>query len=251
MKLIIQIILILVSITSFGQAQKTTTIILSAYDCRNKEAYSWRLDTIRFYKECEDTVIFKVITQNYREFPIKLDSIPVAEYKVTYRNNFGQLVFKQISLADQKTNSVVLCPDVLLDYPQNTIAKLQDRDTISINFHSQGCYYSTVSRILITKKEEKYVARLYYVDWAYVMRERKTIIQYRGDSLLKTVTLTERNIADFIRFENELNFVNEGGCTTTDWYDVKGKYLNKTATDGSCRWDGFYYLRKSFFSDKE
>lgn len=139
----------------------------------------------------------------------------------------------------------------MLDYSQNTLSKLQDKDTIAINFHSQGCFHTTVSKILISKQGDNYSARLYDVNWGYVTKKKKTTMQVRGDSLLKTVTLTTKNIQDFIRFENEINFVNDGGCTTTDWYDIKSKYLNIKATDGSCIWDGFYYLRKSFFGDKE
>lgn len=139
----------------------------------------------------------------------------------------------------------------MLDYPQNTLSKLQDKDTISINFHSQGCFHTTVSKILINKQGDDYLARLYDVNWGYVTKKKRTTMVNRGDSLIKTVTLTRQNIQDFIRFENEINFVHDGGCTTTDWYDIKSKYLNKKATDGSCGWDGFYYLRKSLFGDKE
>jgi len=195
--------------------------------------------------------MLKVIPRQYRQFPIKLESIPVAEYKVVFKNNFKQVSIKQIKLIDQETNSIILCPDMLADYSQNTLSKLQDEDTISIKFHSQGCFHTTVSKILISKKGDKYLAKLYDVNWDYVTKKKRTTMQYRGDSLLKTVTLTPQNIKDFIRFENELNFVAGGGCTTTDWYDIKSKYLNKKATDGSCSWDGFHYLSKSFFGDRE
>jgi len=251
MELIIPIILILFSVTSYGQTQKTTNIRLSTSDCRKNEAYSWRSDTIHFYKLPEDTLIFKVIPRQYRQFPITLENVPVAQYKLKFMNNFKQLVIKQNSLTDQEINSIILCSDNLLDYPQNTLSKLQDKDTISINFHLQGCFHTTVSKILISKQGDKYLARLYDVNWAYVTKKKRTTMQVRGDRLLKTVTLTPKNIQDFIRFENEINFVFDGGCTTTDWYYIKGKYLNIKATDGSCSWDGFYYLRNSFFGDKE
>ena len=251
MKLIIQIILILFSVTTFGQTQKTTTIKLSTGDCRKNEGYSLRADTILFYKLPEDTLTFKVIPSQYRQFPIKLDNIPVAEYKLTFKNNFKQLVIKNIRLTDQETNSIILCPDNLLDYPQNTLSKLQNEDTIAINFHSQGCFHTKVSKILIIKQGDKYLARLYDVNWSYVTKKKRTKMVNRGDSLVKTVTMTNQNIQDFIRFENELNFVNDGGCTTTDWYEIKSSYINKKATDGSCSWNGFYYLRKSFFGDRK
>jgi hypothetical protein len=145
----------------------------------------------------------------------------------------------------------MLCPDCLLNYKQNTLAKLKDKDTISINFQSQGCFHATFLKILISKEADDYVAQLYKVNWNYITKKKKTTIQFRGDSLLKTATLTNKNIQDFIRFENELNFANTGGCTTTDWYDIKSKYLNIKKTDGGCSWNGFYFLRKSFFGDED
>jgi len=251
MKSLIHPIFILFSIASFGQTQKSTTINLSTGDCRRSEPYSWRADTVLFYKLPKDTVMFKVIPRQYRQFPIKLENIPISEYKVTFKNNFRQLVVKQIKLADQAINSITLCPDNLLDYSQNTLSKLQDKDSILIYFHSQGCFHTTVSKILLSKQGDKYFASLYDVIWGYVTKRKKTTMQFHGDSLLKTVMLTAQNIQDFIRFENELNFVTDGGCTTTDWYDIKGKFLNVKKIDGSCSWDGFYYLRKSLFGDKE
>lgn len=251
MKLLIQTIFLFFSVTCFGQERKATTIKLSTGDCRTNEAYSWRVDTVLFYKLPEDTIMLRVIPSQYRQYPIKLENIPVSEYKLTYKNNFNQSVVKQIKLADQNINSITLCPDSLLDYSQNTLLKLQEKDTISINFHSQGCFHTTLSKILFSKQDDKYLARLYAVNWVYATKKKKTTMQTRGDSLIKTVSMTKQNIQDFIRFENEINFVNESGCTTTDWYAIKSKYLNIKATDGSCSWNGFYYLRKSLYGDKE
>jgi len=252
MKLIIQIFLLLFTTSAFGQTQKTTTIKLATGDCRRDEAYSWRgADTVVFYKLPEDTIMFKVVPKQYRQFPINLENIPVSEYKLTFKNNFNQLIIKQIKLTDQESNSINLCPDILLDYSQNTLAKLQDKDTVSISFHSQGCFHTSLLKLLISKEEGNYVARLYNLNWYYQTKKRKTTMQIRGDSLLKTVVLTSKNIQEFIRFENELNFANDIGCTTTHWYDIKSKFLNIKQTDGSCTWDGFYYLRKSFFGNVE
>jgi hypothetical protein len=252
MKLIIQLVLWLYSTASCGQLLKTTTIKLSTGDCRRDKAYSWSgADTITFYKLPEDTIAFKIIPRKYRQFPINIENVIIGNYKMLYKSNFDQLITKQVSLTDQKTNSIVICPDILLEYPQNTLSKFKDKDTISINFHSQGCFHTAVSKILISKEADKYVARLYNINWNYLTKRKKTTMQSWGDSLLKTVTLTNKNIQDFIRFENELNFVTDEGCTTTDWYDIKSKFLNTKKTDGSCSWNGFYYLRISFFGNKE
>ena len=63
--------------------------------------------------------------------------------------------------------------------------------------------------------------------------------------------MTKENINDFIKFENELDFVKGGACTTTDWYDIKGKYLNVQLTDRTCEWNGFYFLQKSIFGEMD
>ena len=180
MKLLIQNILLLFSVASFGQTQKTTTIKLATGDCRTNQAYSWHgADTVVFYKLPEDTIVFKVVPRQYWQFPIKLENIPVAEYKLTYKNNYKQLVVRQINLTEQEINSITLCPDTLLEYTQNTLSKLQDKDTISIKFHSQGCFHTTLSKILICKEGDNYVARLYKQNWNYLTKKRKTTITKR------------------------------------------------------------------------
>ncbi len=195
---------------------------------------------------------FQVIPRQYRTFPIKIENVVVGKYKLSYKNNFGQLLTKQVSLTDLHINSITTCPDSLSEYPQNTLSKLLDKDTISISFHSQGCFHSSTSKILISKEAGNYVASLYSPKRAYVTKLRKKTIQYQGDSLYKTVILTNKNIQDFTRFENELNFAtDDGGCTTTDWYVIKSKFLDIKKIDGSCTWRGFYFLQKSFFGVDE
>jgi len=253
MKLIIQILPILYSIISFGQAQKTTTMKVFFGDCRGKETYSWNgADTVYFYKLPEDTLIYKIIPRQYREWPIVIESVQTGDYRLTYKNNYGQIAGKQILLTEQPSNSVSLCPDKLLEYPQNTLSKLQDKDTISIGFYSQGCFHTEEKKVIITKESDEFIARLFNISGYYTKdgKKGKPTMQFRNTEL-KAVAMTNQNIQDFIRFENELNYTKEGGCTTTDLYIVKSKYLNIKKTDGSCRWDGFYYLKKSFFGEKE
>lgn len=251
MKSLIPIFFILFSFAAWGQTQKYTTIHLSTGDCRSNEAYSWRVDTVSFDKLPEGTNMLKVVPRQHNQFPIKLKNFPVSAYRVTFKNNFGQLLVKQIQLEDQEINSITLCPDSLLDYSQNTLSKLRDRDTISINFHSQGCFHTTVSKMVIGKHKDDYFAKLYHVDWDYVTHKKKTTVKFLGDSLLQTVTLTPQHIQAFIRFENELNLVTKGGCTTTDWYEVQSKFLQKKAIDGSCCWRGYHFLQKALFGDEE
>ena len=156
----------------------------------------------------------------------------------------GILLFCSISLFGQSAPT-----GSTSGYSQNTLSKLLDKDTISINYHKQGCFSLKFSKILIRKENEKFVAELYDSRWAYITRRKKTTLQHFGDSLLKSIVLTEKNIQDFIHFENELNSVTDNRCTTTERYEIKSRYLNLKAVDGSCQWRGYAFLHGSFFGD--
>jgi len=234
---------------AIGQSQQTTTVKLSTGDCRNAAAFVSRTDTIVFYHATDEKIIFRVAPSKYRQAPAQLENLPVATYRVSFKNSFGQQVEKQVSLTDQPFNTIHLCIDSLVDYSQNTLAKLQDNDTLSIKFFSQGCFHSSASQILIMKQQGRYTAALYKVIWKYVTKGKQTIMKRFEDSLLQTVTLSAQQMQAFTRFENELNHVADGGCTTTDMYEMKSKYGNRKAKDGGCRWDGFFYLQQAFFPE--
>lgn len=113
------------------------------------------------------------------------------------------------------------------------------------------CFNNTLFKIIITKEGKSFLAKLCDVSLYHPKKKGMITIQYRGGRILQKITLTNKNLQDFLRFENELNFAFDGGCTTTDSYDIKSKYLNIKKTDGGCSWEGFYYLRKSFFGDEK
>ena len=250
MKLTFKCIVLLFYLSSYGQTNTTTTIKLSIEDSRSNKTYSWGApDTIVIYKLPEDTIMFKIIPRLYRKFPIKLEKIPISDYKLIFKNNFKQVVIKQVRLAYQDTNIIKLYPDILLNYSQNTLSKLKEKERISISYSSQGCFSSAHLKITITKRYTNLVATLSSHKWYFVNKNGKKSIKHGADSIMQTKTLNQKNIQDFIRFENELNYTSDGGCTTTDSYAIESKYLNIKRIDGRCNWDGFYYLRKSFFGD--
>jgi hypothetical protein len=251
MKASLVFFLTFLSLTTFAQTAKTSKVILSISDCRGNNPYTgFRGDTVSFFKLPEDTLAFKIIPRKYRKFPINLDSIPVSDYKIKYRNSFKQNVTMVVKVSEQNENFISICFDRLLNYTQNTLKKLKDNDTISIAFHSKGCFGGENLRIVITKKMDEFIATLFYTETDYVVKSKKTYSR-KERSASKSIVLTEKNIKDFVRFENELNFAKDGGCTTTDEYSIKGKYLSIQKTDGNCNWDGFYILRKSFFGDQK
>lgn len=154
---------------------------------------------------------------------------------------------ESIILAEQDTNTIALCPDKLLDYPQNTLARLQDKDSIVIHYNSQGCFHWEELKLVIIKENENLVAHLYNASSHVVRKKGKTTKQYIEGPRLKTIVMNSQHIADFTRFENELNYAEERGCTTTDRYDITSKYLTLKKADGSCQWREFEYLQQSLF----
>jgi hypothetical protein len=242
-------ILLISSVSAFAQKLKNTKVTLSITDCRTNDNFPvYRYDTVLLFKLPENTLAFRILLEDQREFPIRLNNVPIGNYSVQYRNIYRQKMIQEISLSAKKENLIHICSDTLFSYPQNTLTKLQNGDTISIGFMSQGCFSFSDEKIVITKKEDHFVAVLSYSEAAHVQKKGNKYIK-KGGTFSKSIILTERNIKDFLRFENELNYIPEGGCTTTDYYDIRGKYLTVKKKDESCRWDGFYFLKKSFFGN--
>jgi hypothetical protein len=133
-------------------------------------------------------------------------------------------------------------------FEQNSLSKLQENDTLSLSFHSQGCFHSTVYKLLIIKENNQLRAELYQPAWQVEATKKKA--RKNTDILISQNTLTEKQQQDFIKFENELaNLKSDLGCTTTDAYELKSKYGQTQKSDGSCSWRGFYSLKHSFFND--
>lgn len=242
MKLLLSVLFLSISAITLGQPFRTTTLELSLGDCRTNDQFPLIRDTIYLYKLPERSVQ-KILANRYQRFPIELSGMRLSKYEIKFKNSFGQQIIKSFELTDTEINEISLCPDELLEYPQNTLGMLHDKDTIIIDFSSLGCFHSEAKKLTITKECEDLVARLYKSSWSLT----KDSMRLRELRLINTIRLTDKHIRDFIRFENELNYVEDGGCTTTDWYTVKSKYLNIERTDGGCRWNGFYVLCRSLF----
>jgi hypothetical protein len=248
MKKMIPTILLLLSVGVYGQLAPTTTVKLYAQACRDGyKSYYYFADTLLLQKLPEDTQA-RGITVPFRvgEDLATIEKLPVSEYKLVFKNKFGQKMTKRIALTAQDSNVVRICLDSLSAYPKNTLATLQDADSIRIGFHSMGCFHNSYQMITITKYSDGYVARFYGRDGE---RKRGGTTQSLWPKLLKTASLNDKNIAEFIRFENELGFMEKRGCTTVGNYTLRSKHLNMKITDGSCNWYGFSYLVGSFFGN--
>lgn len=237
------------SLACSSQTPANTTLEIDVSDCRINQPSFPRIKEIKLYKLPENRLLFKLNLSIRDQFPIELEQVTVGKYLLVFQNNFDQKIEKEINLTSEEVNTIEVCPDQLAAYPQNTLAKLQDNDTLSINFLTQGCFHWARSKILIKKQGERYLASLYDLNWENGPGRKKPAVEDSTNGHVKTVELTQEHLDAFIRFENELNFMREGGCTTTDWYDIQSRYLNIKSTDGRCFWRGFYQLSNAFFGD--
>jgi hypothetical protein len=250
MELIISILLFLHSSGSFGHEPKTTTMRISVTDCRAEKGDSWyRGDSISIYKLPENKLVYKFKPGMSDNQPVTIQNLDTGNYHLVFKNSYYQTITQPITLEDKRLNEITLCMDKLSSYPQNTLVKLQDKDTISISFFSMGCFHMNVMKVLITKEADRFIAQLYKVS-TFVPETRKRSQQLVfGQVPVKTVYMTQQHIDDFNRFENELKYATDQGCTTTDTYEIKSRDLNMKRTDGSCSWRGFHYFAKSVFGD--
>lgn len=224
----------------------TTTINVLISDLRMSGRFIV-LDTVSFYKLPEDTLAFSILPDRYNRYRREIKDIPVATYRVTYKNLYHQCKASQVVLKDQPENDVVLCADSLDAYPNNTLAMLKEGGRIVINYLSQGCFHHSGTRIVITRKKGQFEARYYDLTGEKATKLQHTYAKYNKSSFPTRVILTDKNIGDFIRFENELLLAKDDGCTTTDWYELKTPLGTIKRTDGSCTWNGFSFLSNSFF----
>lgn len=236
-----------------AESQNTTKIIINGTDCRDTGIYKDDLVyPIVFYKLPEDTIAFRVYPMQYSRFPVQLENVAISSYRIKYKDYYGRQINKIVSIDASKENYIGLCPDLLSEYPQNTLDKLLDGDSVLVNFFSEGCFLFEQFKIVITKKAETISAKIYRFPVMPETKEDLDSTRQRQWKFFKSITLTGQNFADFIRFENELNYVtDEGGCTTVDFYEIESKYLNIDRKDGGCKWRGFYFLRKSFFGEMD
>jgi hypothetical protein len=250
MRLVILSSLFITTFSALGQAPQMTTIQISTNNCQMEEFLWTGLDTVFFYRLPKDTLAYVIMPGQAMTWPAKIKNAVTGNYRVRYMNNYGQEMNKVVTLTGKPINNVALCPDKLSAYPQNTLAQLREKDSIVVWIHSSGCYHASGSKIVITKVKGQFVARLYDASWKYVKKGDQMVVEFNDGELLQTTTMSKQGIQGFIRFENELNYVNDRYCTSTDLYNVKSKYLNVNKTDGSCSWNGAYHLRRSIFGEE-
>lgn len=240
--------LLFVSFHAMAQKKAITKVKIKISDSRKITSYSdYKPDIIRFFKLPENKEV-KLIHRDFRrDTPIEVDSMPVGKYSIRYKNIWQQEVDTQIVLANKPANAIQLFIDKLINYPTNTLALLQEKDSIVITNHARGCFLNMTEKIVIVKQKGKFIASYYTRKKELLAGKEMVWVDW---DIFKKAILTNENIRDFIRFENELNYMRENDhCTTSEAYEVSSKYWNVKKVDGSCDWWGLDHLRKKLFKE--
>lgn len=248
MKHLVFILVQALSMYSFCQ-EKTTTLILQVDDCRTEQKSKLtQSNRIQIFHLPADTLFKDLKTGKIRDSIILITNVPIGNYRFKYMTHYQREQEKIVTLEDQPINQVQICPDLLDKYPRNTLAKLKENETLTIDYKSNGCYHFYKSRLIITKVSGKAIAQYYLITSRLHRIVNKRSFQ-DIDSLVATSALTERNLYDFVRFENELLQLKEGFCTIQDSYEIRSKYWKTKQLDFTCSWTGFTHLVRSIFPE--
>lgn len=197
-----------------------STLQVNIKDCRQKNSYEY-LSEFNVFRN--DSLIKTVEPEHENEQTLK--QLEYGKYRIEYKSMFGKTESVNIELMEKKKYSIDLCLNYLdheSDPYQPFIDRLENRESYSIQISSQGCFHSSIETITIKRKANNYY------------------LTFQG----KEKRLDSSEIKAIAHFEIELNYMGSFGCTTTDTYVLKYKSQEIRISDGSCSWNGDYYLKQ-------
>lgn len=209
-----------------GNAQSTLQVNIK--DCREKNSFKY-LSEFKLFRN--DSLIKTIEPKHERKQKIK--NLEYGSYRVEYETIFRKTESIRVELIEKKKYNVDLCLDYI-DYKDVSykpiIDLLENGKSYSIQISSIGCEHNSDEKIIIKRKSDKY----------YI---------YFGE---KEKLLDQEEIQAIRDFEMELNYIKPlGGCTTTDTYHVKYKKKEIKVSDGSCSWNGGYFLKEKLRLTKD
>lgn len=144
-------------------------------------------------------------------------------YEIEYKTKFQELHRVKIDLSTAKEYHVDLCLDYI-DYENSShtpfIHQLKYGESYSIKISSRGCFHQSEELLTVSRNEKGYY------------------ISYND----KKVLLNPEEISAIGRFEIELTHMESLGCTTEDLYTIEYQDQVLKRIDGSCSWNGGYFL---------
>lgn len=229
-------LLVFICIRSSAQHADTANLVLRTGYCKPiPYPNPTKPDSVLFFREKDNELIAKVLMRQQRHFPVDL-ALPKGDYRVVYPNIYGETINKKCSFYNDTTLELKLCPELLVSYPENTLSRLVNKESLSVDYHSIGCFNNSLERLTITRSNGQLEARLYGEG-----RKKHLLIRQKK--------LNEKDIRSFVAFENELRIARKDGCTTRDYYSIRSKYWTCQVEDGSCSWRGFYTLKALLFGE--
>lgn len=193
-------------------------------DCRESNYFTY-LEVVKILKDNREFKIIKPEVEN----EYVLENLKYGTYTIIYKSIFEKVETLKVELNENKKYSINLCTNYL-DYSKETykaiIDQLQINESYSIIMESNGCFHSNDDTLTINRNKK---------DYSIVWRT-------------KTKILSKSNIDALRHFEIELNYMNIGGCTTTDEYIINYNGIKKHILDGTCQWRGYDYLKKQIFN---
>ena len=210
-------------------SQEKASIRFFPSDCREEKSseekyykYAWWTKTVTIknnsgYKE--------TIVKKPGEY-LEVKNLEKGTYIIIFENMFSQLIEIPFKVEEYKKYEVDLCGNTINFSKEKfkpRISQLKNKEFFKIIFSSQGCFHSDEKELIISRKHKKY------------------FLKYEG----KSKRLSKKEIKLIENFEIELLFVKEGYCTTSESYNIQFKDKNDFYLDGSCKWNGLYYLMKN------
>lgn len=226
--------LITLFIRSLIFGQKPLILELYGGDCRIQSgATIGHGDTIYFTRD--DKIIKEIPVRHLQYWPITIKDFLPGEYLVLYKDFAGKKKSQAFSVSNVDLFKLYICPDVFSEYIfpfENFTAN----DRITIDYSSLGCFHFASEMLTLTKKDSSFIITL------------KT----PKNKPLKIILDKDKKDA-FNRFYNELLTLSDSdGCTTTDTYSIStSKGFKLKRIDGSCFWNGFYYLKKALLNNRK
>lgn len=218
------ILFILFAFNAYSQEKASIRFFPS--DCREEKSpeekyykYAWwtKKVTIKNNSGYNETVV-KNPGEN-----LEVKNLEKGNYTIIYESMFDKVIEMSFEVEEYKKYEVDLCTNII-DYSKEPfnprINQLKSNESFKIIFSSQGCFHSDERELIISRKRKKY------------------FLEYEGN--LKQ--LSKEEIKMIANFEIELSHAQEGGCTTTETYNIQFKGKNDFYLDGKCSWNGLYYL---------
>jgi len=189
-------------------------------DCREENGYKY-LNEFNVFRN--DSLI--ATCRSPHESKQKLKKLEFGSYRIEYFSIFHTKESISFELTEMKEYSIDLCVNHMTYDPyfaKPIIDKLKSQESYSIDITSLGCFHSAKDRIIIKRIKDEY--RL-------TLGEKEKLL---GDEEIEIIR----------RFEEELYHMESFGCTTVDTYVLKFNGSEIKISDGSCDWNGAFYLKR-------